>query len=158
VYIHGMARLTALDLEMCAAMRATCACNHLRSAARAMTQRYERAIAPSGLKATQLPILVALGAGGAIPITPLADALALERTTLTRNLHVLEQRGLVTVLGDPTDARVRLATLTDAGAGVLSDALVRWRDAQDALTAEFGASRLDALIAELADIATTAAG
>jgi DNA-binding MarR family transcriptional regulator len=123
-----------------------------------MTQRYERALAPSGLKATQLPILVALGVGGAIPITPLAEALALERTTLTRNLSVLEQRGLVTVLDDPTDARVRLATLTDAGARVLSDALLRWRDAQDALTAEFGASRLDALIAELSDIAATAAG
>ena len=144
------------DLEMCAAMRATCACNHLRRAARAVTQRYERDLAPSGLKATQLPILVALAGGGAIPLTPLAEALGLERTTLTRNLRVLEERGLVMIVADPADARLRLATLTDAGADVLSDALARWRQTQDAVTEAFGAPRLAALVSELSSITATA--
>ena len=81
----------------CAEVRAGCACSGLRRAAREITQRYERALAPSGVKATQFPILVALGEGEAIPIVPLAEGLALDRTTLTRNLRILEGRGLVTV-------------------------------------------------------------
>src|SRR4051794_29574684 len=101
--------------ELRAAARADCACNALRQAAREMTQRYERALAPSGVKATQFPILVALGAGDAIPLTPLADALALDRTTLTRNLRILQGRGLVTVAGVQQDGRMRMVGITDEG-------------------------------------------
>jgi DNA-binding MarR family transcriptional regulator len=144
--------LSTADLETCAAVRATCACNQLRRAARAMTQRYERALASSGLKATQLPILVGLSHSRPVPLTRLAEGLALDRTTLTRNLRVLEQAGLVTTVADATDARVRLVALTDAGARLLADALVIWRELQVELEREFGAPRLRALAGELSSL------
>jgi DNA-binding MarR family transcriptional regulator len=136
----------------CAEVRADCACEGVRRAAREMTQRYERALAPSGIKATQFPILVALGQGEPIPITPLAAELALDRTTLTRNLRILEGRGLVTIASAPHDARVRLARITDEGLRVLAHALELWRGAQTAVTEEFGGPRLRALFGELAEL------
>lgn len=136
----------------CAEVRADCACNGLRRAAREITQRYERALAPSGVKATQLPILVALGAAGPVPITPLAEGLALDRTTLTRNLRILEQRGLVTIGAAQHDARVRLASITDEGLQVLAQALELWREAQGDVVEAFGQARLRALFGELSDL------
>lgn len=150
-------KLSAEDLEACAQVRASCACAALRRAARLITQRYENAIAPSGIKATQLPILVALGAHGPVPLTPLAEVLALERTTLTRNLRVLQEEGLATVRPDESDARVRLAEITDEGAQALSQALAMWKDVQGAVLEQFGAPRLNALYGELSSLTEAAA-
>ena len=79
-----------------------CACNQLRRASRGMTQVYDAAMGPGDLKVTQLPILVALGSAGDLSVTALAGALGLDRTTLTRNLGVLEKRGLVVPPSTPT--------------------------------------------------------
>ncbi|MDX6689696.1 MAG: hypothetical protein QOG15_1153 [Solirubrobacteraceae bacterium] len=152
------ATLDADDLATCAQVRAACACGALRRAARLITQRYDHAIAASGLKITQLPILVGLGAHGPVPLTPLANVLALDRTTLTRNLKVLEERGFVTVRPHESDARVRLAAITDEGAAALSDALARWRAVHGAVLEEFGESRLMSLYGELSLLTEAAAG
>ena len=141
--------LTAPEMQLCQDVRAMCACNQLRRAARTMTRLYDAAIAPTGLKATQLPILVGLGSAGELPVTALADALALDRTTLTRNLKVLEKRALVSVVEDDGDARVRLVSLTAEGEGVLSGALASWKGMQESVEAQFGGDRLRALYGEL---------
>ena len=141
----------------CAAVRADCACNGLRQAAREITQRYERALAPSGVKATQLPILVALAAGEPIPLTPLAEGLALDRTTLTRNLRILEGRGLLTVAGVREDGRMRMVSITDEGLRVLAHALELWRAAQGDVVEAFGAARLRALLGDLSDLTNAGA-
>jgi DNA-binding MarR family transcriptional regulator len=135
------------------AARAGCACNRLRQAAREITQRYERALAPSGVKATQFPILLALAAGEPIPLTPLADGLALDRTTLTRNLRILEGRGLVTVAGMQEDGRMRMVSITGDGLRVLAHALELWRSVQDDVVDEFGEARLRGLLGDLSDLA-----
>ena len=136
----------------CAEVRATCASSGLRRAAREMTQRYERALAPSGIKATQFPILVALGAGDPVPIVPLAERLGLDRTTLTRNLRILERRGLVAVSAAEHDARIRLARVTDEGLRVLAHALELWRAEQHEVTEAFGQDRLRELFGELSEL------
>jgi DNA-binding MarR family transcriptional regulator len=142
--------LTSDELAVCAEMLATCACERLRSAARRVTQTYEAAIGPGGLRATQLPILVALGSVGEMALTALADAIGVDRTTLTRNLAVLEQRGLVTAATDDQDARVRLISITPAGRAALSDGLRRWQQVHAGVEQRFGRERLAALHAELA--------
>jgi DNA-binding MarR family transcriptional regulator len=136
----------------CAAVRANCACSGLRRAAREMTQRYERALAPSGVRATQFPILVALGEHEEIPIVPLAEAVGLERTTLTRNLRILEARGLVTVAAAEHDARMRLASITSDGRRVLGRALELWRAEQHDVVEAFGRDRLHELFGDLSDL------
>jgi len=138
-------------------MRSTCAAQALRRASRLITQRYDQALAPSGVKVTQLPILVALGMHGPIALTPMAGALALDRTTLTRNLRILEQRGFVTMAADDGDARVRLAAITDLGAQALVDALELWKEIHGAVVEEIGEPRLHALYSELS-LLTEAAG
>jgi DNA-binding MarR family transcriptional regulator len=139
----------------CAEVRADCACNGLRRAAREITQRYERALAPSGVKATQFPILVALGEREQIPIVPLAEGLGLDRTTLTRNLRILEGRGLVTVSAAEHDARMRLASITDEGLRVLAHALELWRVEQHDVAEAFGPDRLRALFGDLSELTHT---
>jgi DNA-binding MarR family transcriptional regulator len=139
-------------------MRAMCACDGLRRTARAVTQTYDAAVAPSGLKATQMPILVALGSAGDLPLTALAGALALDRTTLTRNLGVLEDRGLVATSPHPDDARVRMVSLTSDGARVLAAALERWEHVQHAVEERFGEARLRALHGELEALSAAVAG
>ena len=126
-----------------------CACNQLRRASRGITQLYEGALASSGLKATQLPILVAVGSAGDLSVSALADALALDRTTLTRNLKVLEDRGLLRTRESDDDARVRMVSLTLAGSDVLSNALLRWMEMQEVVEERFGRERLTALYEEL---------
>jgi DNA-binding MarR family transcriptional regulator len=141
--------LTTEELGLCAQVRAMCACNQLRRATRGVTQLYEAALAASGLKVTQLPILVGLGHVGDLSVSTLADALALDRTTLTRNLKVLETRGLVRTSENDDDARVRMVSLTLEGANVLSDALQRWQQMQHVVEERFGRDRLTALYGEL---------
>jgi DNA-binding MarR family transcriptional regulator len=136
----------------CAEVRADCACSSLRRAAREITQRYERALAPSGIKATQFPILVALGAGEPLAIVPLAEGLWLDRTTLTRNLRILEGRGLVAVGVAEHDARMRLASITGEGLRVLAHALELWRAEQHDVAEAFGQERLRALFGDLSEL------
>ena len=148
-----MADLTADELGLCIRMRTMCACNQLRRASRGMTQVYDAAMGPGDLKVTQLPILVALGSAGDLSVTSLAGALGLDRTTLTRNLGVLERRGLVSTSEHPDDARVRVVSLTPAGSRELAEALARWDAAQSLVEQRFGAARLRALYDELAALA-----
>ena len=144
-----MTYLTVDELDLCAQVRAMCACNQLRRATRGVTQLYETALLASGLKVTQLPILVGLGHVGDLSVTTLADALALDRTTLTRNLKVLEARGRVRTSESEDDARVRMVSLTLEGSDVLSDALQRWDQMQRTVEERFGRERLAALYSEL---------
>jgi DNA-binding MarR family transcriptional regulator len=153
-----MTDLTRDELALCRQVRSMCACNQLRRASRGMTQVYDSVVAQSGLTVTQLPVLVGLGSAGPLPVTTLAGALGLDRTTLTRNLKVLEQRGLVQGVEHEGDARVRMMALTDAGSSVLSEALARWERVQQAVQERFGEQRLRALYAELDELAAVAAG
>lgn len=126
----------------------TCGCEGTRRTARALTQHYEEALAPSGLRATQLPILVALGAAGPLPVTRLAEALGIDRTTLTRNLKGLEERSFVEVV-PARDARVRIVTLTPDGRRILGESIALWSHAQASVEERFGKERLGRLVAEL---------
>jgi DNA-binding MarR family transcriptional regulator len=108
---------------------ATCLCQKARSAARALTRFYDRHFAGTGIEPTQFNILVSIGLSEPVPLAPLANHLGLERTTLTRNLALLQRGGLVAT-GRGEDARQRLLSLTPAGRRTLKRALPRWKEAQ----------------------------
>ena len=144
-----MEYLTAHELELCEQARMMCACNQLRRASRTITQHYDTVLAAHGLKVTQLPILIALGLGGDLPVTSLADLLALDRTTLTRNLKVLARRGLVQYPDHNGDARVRLVGLSLEGSRVLSQTLEQWTAVQTDVETRFDFERLRVLYGEL---------
>ena len=110
------------------AERAACHCSALRRTARRVTQLYDEALAPAGIRLTQYSLLSNVDRHGSIGLTPLADALGMDRTTLTRNLAPLLTRGLVQL--EDAKGRAKMVRLTAAGAKLLREAYPHWLTAQ----------------------------
>lgn len=125
-----------------------CACFNTRKTARVLGQVYDRALEPSGLKNTQFTALAVADARGGISITELSKAMEIERTTLTRNLKVLERDGLVKV-APGADARSKTVVLTGKGKRRLGAALPLWQQAHERMLRKFGANRWKSLQKEL---------
>src|SRR6266849_1159841 len=83
-----------------------CVCNTLRMASRAVTQLYDDVLRPSGLRVTQFSILAAIARMGEANLRQLEDALALDQTTLTRSLDLLERAGVIERAPHP-DGRIK---------------------------------------------------
>ena len=126
----------------------SCACLNLRKAARAVSSLYDDTLRPTQLRATQFALLSIAKALGSVTVTQLAEAAVMDRTTLTRNLRLLEKRGLVRVV-EGADRRVRNVTLTARGHDVWAKAVPLWREAQAQMTSGLGEERLRALVAHL---------
>ncbi len=124
-----------------------CSCFNLRRAARRVTQVYDHALVPAGLKATQFSLLAVLKGhktDEGIAMTRLAEKLGMDRTTLTRNLAVVERDGLVKIrTGD--DPRSRLVVLTQAGRTAFEKAAPLWFKAQAELARNIGADQKEFL-------------
>jgi DNA-binding MarR family transcriptional regulator len=117
-------------------------------AARSLTRVYDQALQPAGIRTSQFSILARLFEEGPLPLTHLAGRLAMDRTTLARDLRPLERRGLVSV-SVGTDRRVRMAALTASGRRLVDDVRPRWRTVQREVRAELGADRVARLMDEL---------
>jgi DNA-binding MarR family transcriptional regulator len=102
----------------------SCICYQTRMTAHAVTRAYNRALAPLGLEVTQFNILAALALARTNSVTALSEALALDRTTMTRNLKRLEAAGLVSVSNG--QGRAVRPALTETGAALLSAAIPLW--------------------------------
>jgi len=118
-----------------------CAVMNLRQAARVVTGHFDEQLRPTGLRVTQLNLLMAIEVGAPPTITDLAEILAMDRTTLTRNLKLLRSRMLVD--------QSRIA-LTPKGRRAAADALPIWERAQAQITTTLGERRWEALLIELA--------
>jgi len=110
----------------------------LRRTTRRMTQFYDDAMKPTGLKLTQYSVLNALAQVEDPSITDLAATLMMDRTTLTRNLRPLAAAGWVRI-GPGADARARAVTLSDTGRQVLEAARPVWRQAEISVRERLGA-------------------
>lgn len=127
---------------------AACTCANLRKAARVVTRAYDAALRPAGLKATQFTLLATLTKRGDAPLTRLADALVMDRTTLTRNLKPLIRKGLIRIEHEE-DQRVRKVSLTGAGRRVFEDARRRWEQAQSRIVEGLGQKRWSGFLEDL---------
>lgn len=137
------------------ATKTNCTCVAVRRASQAITHFYDALLEPSGLKVTQLSLLRAVRRLETPNISLLAEALQLDRTTLGRNLTVLERDGLVMVMpGD--DSRTRIVTLTEQGHEALERAAPLWDAAQARLVEQLGNERLHLLQEMLTDIESLA--
>jgi len=128
-----------------------CTCSRLRRATRAVTQLYDDALAPAGLRVTQLSLLRTLQREGTLRIGDLAVRNLLDRTALSRNLDPLAERKLVAVVPG-RDARTREVTLTRQGIAAIAAAAPHWERAQREVARQVGRGRLDALYAVLRDM------
>ena len=127
-----------------------CTCFNLRKAARAVTQTYDKALKPSGLRATQFSLLRVVAKLGPVGIKDLAKALVMDRTTLGRNLKVLSDRELLEI-GEGDDRRYRPITITSQGQEAIDLAHPLWEQAQTRMANGFGHDRLAGFIDDLGE-------
>jgi DNA-binding MarR family transcriptional regulator len=126
-------------------VRLPCACANLRRAGRVVTQLYDAALRPSGLRSTQFTLLQALNQAPGISQKQLAGLLEIDSTTLTRTLAPLSRKGwLHTETG--TDRRALRLSLTAAGKREYKRVLPDWRTAQKSLLRALGRENWNHLI------------
>src|ERR1700677_4675493 len=109
-----------------AGMGSRCSCTALRKASRRISQLYDTALAPSGVKTTQRAILAQIGRAGPTNMGQLANALVMDSGALAHTLKPLERDRLVAIEVDPNDRRNRLITLTRQGSAKLAETDLLW--------------------------------
>ena len=121
-----------------------CYCTQSRRLARALTDAYDQALAPSGLKVTQFSLLRMVARLESPTISALAEATGLDRSTLGRNLKVLQKDGWA-ALSAGDDERTRIVSLTKAGDLAVQRAVPLWNSAQARLHEKLPLAVLQAL-------------
>src|SRR6266850_2423292 len=106
-----------------------CVCSTLRMVSRAVTQLYDDVLRPSGLRVTQFSILASIARRGEANLKELEASLAIDQTTLTRSLGLLERDGVIERASHP-DGRIKAMRLTRKGRRVLNVARPLWAQAQ----------------------------
>ncbi len=117
-----------------------CLCMNLRSAALQLSRSYDEALAPAGVSANQFSLLNYVRTLDAPTVKALAEASGLDRSTLGRNLRVLEKQELVFMQAG-SDARTREVALTPAGRQAVRKAAPLWQSIQDGLLDRLGDER-----------------
>ncbi len=130
-------------------MKTVCACFQLRKAARAITQLYDGYIHQAGVTPNQFSLLMIVFRAGELSPSEMARAAVLDKTTLTRNLRLLEQQGLLLTAPSPTDRRAKRITITPAGIDTLDRVLPHWEAAQQRMVEYLGEEDFDRLMASL---------
>ena len=120
-----------------------CAVMNFRQVSRSVTARFDDQLRPAGLRATQLNLLMAIETAAATTVTELAEILAMDRTTTTRSLKLLRDRGLV---------EKKTIGLTEKGRRAAATALPLWEKAQAEILGGLGQKRWAALLGELAAV------
>ncbi len=115
-----------------------CVCNTLRMVSRVVTQLYDDCLRPSGLRVTQFSILAAVARLGEASLKQLEDELAIDQTTLTRSLTLLERDGVLERASHP-DGRIKAMQLSLRGRRALEVARPLWAQAQGKVLRALGA-------------------
>ena len=115
-----------------------CMCGNFRRSSRVLTQLYDDALRPLGLRATQFSVLQALSLAGELTQSQLGEILAIDSTTLTRTLKIMSRRRWVAERPGE-DRRERWLRLAKAGDAQLNRVLPAWQRVQSHLRHQLGA-------------------
>ncbi|MCA9404028.1 MAG: MarR family transcriptional regulator [Candidatus Omnitrophica bacterium] len=130
------------------AKNSPCICFNLRKAARAVTQIYDQIFKELDLTASQISILTSMRVIGGMSVSQLSQAMATDRTTITRNLKPLERRGLIEIrIGQ--DKRSRRISLTAAGDELAGRAGSIFQEFHHKVCGTVGEERLHQLCSDL---------
>lgn len=121
------------------AIQLPCLCANLRRAARVVTQIYDEALRPSGLRTPQFALLQTLNIAPGISQKGLARVLEFDSTTLTRTLEPMRRKGWVRAETGEDRRELRLF-LTEGGLEEYKRAVPYWQSAQRRLKSELGES------------------
>jgi DNA-binding MarR family transcriptional regulator len=127
----------------------------MRMASRRVTQLYDEALQPIGIRCTQFAILYEVNRASSPPIVmELAEMLVIERSAVGRNLRPLQRDGIVAVVEDSADARRSPVKLTAKGKRLFEQALVLWQQAQVRFKTAYGEKYAAKLRTDLLGIAS----
>lgn len=121
-------------------METDCYCTSIRAAARRISALYDAALEPAGVNVAQWGLLRKLDAspGASSSIGDLAERTELERSTVSRNVRVLERHGLVELTDSTDDRRAAAIILTGKGLAALQQGAPLWQHAQEQVEALLG--------------------
>ena len=121
---------------------------------RVVSQLYDDHLRPTGIRGTQFALMVVIKLTGPVLVSKLAEYAVMDRTTLTRNLDILEKQGLIE-LNQGSDKRTRLVSITQKGMLMLDQAYPLWEQAQNKVNGALGQTRLQSLMADLSILIKT---
>lgn len=117
---------------------------------RSVSRYYDSMLRPSGLKISQFSMLNDILRAQGISVGELAEAAAMDQTTVTRNVEVLRKNGWIDIKCGEDDSRRRSISVTEAGKERLSAAKPLWQIAQERLLSQIGEERYEQLLQTLA--------
>lgn len=119
------------------AIRSRSACTRVRRAARVLTNLYDEALASTGLNIAQIALLRAVGRLDAPNLSELGVEMALDRSTLGRNVTVLQRMDLLYV-SEGADLRARRVAMTARAERLVESCLPKWEEAQRTVELRLG--------------------
>ena len=118
-------------------MAGECYCAALRTAARKATAIYDAALAPAGVNLAQYRLLRIIARAAPVCLTELGRMTELDRSTIGRNVRLLQRMGLVRI-APGTDQREATVVLEEAGSRVLREGGPLWEEAQRRIESSLG--------------------
>ncbi|WP_394768666.1 MarR family winged helix-turn-helix transcriptional regulator [Lacisediminihabitans sp.] len=122
-----------------------CYSTTIRATTRKITAMYDDALAPAGITIAQLALLRRLSADSPLSVDALAKSAELERSTVARNIRVLQSLALVEIGQSTTDRRAAAILLTARGVETRLKSEPLWDGAQRRFEERFGRERAEAL-------------
>lgn len=126
-------------------MSAPCYCVLLRTATRRLGALYDEALAPFGINIGQFSLLRIISRRQPVSMTELGQIAELDRSTIGRNVRVLERMGLVKTGRGEDDQREAVVSLMPRGTKLLAEAKPHWDACQRDIEAKLGTDKLQAL-------------
>ncbi len=108
----------------------TCVAARMRLLNRVVTNFYDDALRPLGLKISQLNILIATAKLGEARPGQVCEILQLDTSTLSRNVERMRANGWIEIVPDEQDARMQTFRLTAQGRRLIERAVPAWEAAQ----------------------------
>lgn len=140
------ADITRPENDPSEASRYPCLCAVVRKTGRILTRQYDHHLKPSGLRITQYSMLANIVRNPGITVSDLANLLAMDQTTVSRNLRVLEKSGYIRIAPEVTDHRIKRITITGRGMSKMDEAGPLWEKAQLEVSRILGGESIEGLL------------
>jgi DNA-binding MarR family transcriptional regulator len=132
----------------------TCLSANLRKTERMVTRHYDSYLEEAGVTAVQLPIIAMIASAPEPTFRMLSEELDLDRSTLSRNLAVLRERGLLDI-GPSSGPKPGAITLTREGETTLARAHKAWQKAHRALEKSLSPNEMAGAVKVLRNVRST---
>ncbi|RMG20874.1 MAG: MarR family transcriptional regulator [Methanobacteriota archaeon] len=129
----------------------SCMCTNLRKVSRLITRVYDNRLKPSGININQLALLLTIDGlreeeKGAPSLSEIGESMAMDNSTLSRNLRVLENQDLVQLIPDPDKRTRKSVKITAKGELALQKAFPFWMEVQNEIQEKLGEKNFKEMI------------